>query len=162
MIAKRLLIAHLLVLLATSGIGLSANAQGEPERAAREEPERSENAAGGKGDAKLVARLEQIEAARRITRREAQKDAKAWVDGRAQRAKQHREALAELWGDVSGTIDGQARLRMHANRMARLNRLLDLAEQKADAKLVARVRTDIKKELARHALVMQAVRAGVP
>ena len=48
---------------------------------------------------------------------------------------------------------------MNADRMARLNRMLDLAEQKSDATLAARIHADITRELSRHAQAMQNLQA---
>src|SRR6187431_773727 len=90
-------------------------------------------------DRSLLRRLQELEGARRTERREGLKDPKAWEANRAQRASAHRQQLATLWGSVVGLIDGQARLRLHADRMARLNRMLDLAEQKNDKSLVATI-----------------------
>ena len=109
-------------------------------------------------DRSLLKRLQELEGARRTERREGLKDPKAWEEHRAQRATAHRQQLATLWGSVVGTIDGQARLRMHAERMARLNRMLDLAEQKHDSSLIATINADIASELARHVQAMQKLK----
>jgi hypothetical protein len=111
-------------------------------------------------DPHLWARLEEQEAARRGERNAALKDPDAWEANRPQRASAHRAQLAAFWGSIVGTLDGQARLRMHAERMARLNRILDLAQLKQDPALVARVQADIKRELMRHVQVMQALQAA--
>jgi hypothetical protein len=58
-----------------------------------------------------------------------------------------------------GTVDGQARLRLHADRMARLNRMLDLAEQKNQKLLITMINSDIAGELAHHVQAMQKVKA---
>jgi hypothetical protein len=110
-------------------------------------------------DGELVAKLQSIEASRRALRKEALKDAQSWAEQRAARASEHRRRIAELWGSVVGIIDAQASLRMNADRMARLNRMLDLAEAKGDAALVARLQVDVTRELTRHARAMQRVSA---
>jgi hypothetical protein len=131
----------------------------EPQRESAEAAPASANAAVAKTEAELVAHLQELEAARRKVREKAIKEVDAWAANRAVRAAQHRQQIAQLWGNVVGSIDAQAALRMNADRMARLNRMLDLAEQKADASLISRVRADITHELSRHARAMQKVRA---
>jgi len=154
------------VLVLLSAGGFARPALGEPEAAVpsategRPSERTDDSAASPKFDLKLLARLVELEVARRAARKEAQKDPKSWEENRAQRASAHRAELAALWGNVVGSIDGQARLRMHAERMARLNRILDLAEQKKDPALVTRIQTDIKRELARHAHAMQQLQVA--
>jgi hypothetical protein len=164
MIAKSCSIvgASALLSLATL-LGFAPSAAGQadaPERAGAGAPERAEPTPPGKLAPKLVARLEQLEQARRALRKAAQQDPKAWAEGRSARAKAHQEEIARLWGSVVGTIDAQAHLRLHAERMARLNRLLDLAEVQSNKSLVARVRADITRELVRHAQSMHGMSAG--
>lgn len=106
--------------------------------------------------AKFLARLSLLEGARRLNRAQEQADANAWTASRAERAAQHRKEIAELWGNVVYRIDGQANLRIHAERMSRLNRMLDLAQQAADQALIVRIRADITRELTRHAKSMQS------
>ena len=146
----------------TASAGFVHSAAGEPEEAPagddnRALPERTEAAPSTELDPHLLARLEQLEGARRAARVQGLEDPKAWADGRAERARRHRDEIAGLWGDVAFTVDAQARLRLHAERMSRLNRLLDLAEHGKDRVLIARVHKDIGRELARHARAMQAV-----
>jgi len=115
-------------------------------------------------DPSLLQRVQELEGARRTARQAGLKDPKAWEANRAQRASVHRQQLATLWGSVVDRIDGQARLRLHADRMARLNRMLDLAEQKGERPLSATIRADIAAELARHVRAMQQLKAeaGLP
>ena len=110
-------------------------------------------------DRSLLKRLQELEGARRTDRREGLEDPKAWEANRGQRASAHRQQLATLWGSVVGTVDGQARLRLHADRMARLNRMLDLAEQKNQKLLITMINSDIAGELAHHVQAMQKVKA---
>ena len=49
---------------------------------------------------------------------------------------------------------------MHADRMARLNRLLDLAQAKADDTLIGQIKADIGREITRYDRAMQVLRAG--
>lgn len=108
-------------------------------------------------EAALVAHLRALEAKRRKARSEALKEPESWARDRPARAAQHRQQLAEIWGNGVGSIDAQASLRMNADRMARLNRMLDLAEQERDAALIARLEADITRELTRHAHTMAQV-----
>jgi hypothetical protein len=150
--------------LLASGFAGSALAQpvgAEPSARAEEGQARIDDApiAAPALDRGLLKRLEELAGARRTARKEGLKDPKAWQASRAQRASAHRQQLAMLWGSVVSTIDGQARLRMHADRMARLNRMLDLAEQKNDSALSAAIDADIASELARHVQAMQTLKA---
>lgn len=122
--------------------------------------ERQEGAPPLPLDPAISARVRQAEATRRTAREAGAKDAAVWLAERTQRAARHRAELAELWGSVSGTLDGQARLRRHADRMARLNRMLDLAQQQPNEKLVQRIQADIRRELSLFDAAMQALRAG--
>jgi hypothetical protein len=114
-------------------------------------------------DPALRARLHQLEEQRQRDRKLAVKDPKIWNDGRPQRASQRRNEIASTWGNAVNTPEAQAELKTHADRMARLNRILDIANQKADAALAARAQTDIQTEVDRDARVMQIIRdkAGV-
>jgi hypothetical protein len=109
-------------------------------------------------DRSLLQRLQELEGARGTDRREGLKDSKAWEASRAERASAHRQQLALLWGSVVGTVDGQARLRMHADRMARLNRMLYLAEQQNQKALIAMINSDIASELTHQVQAMQKIR----
>lgn len=157
------------VLLALSATCFVRSALGDPEGApagseGRASQRVDDSPAAPALDPRLLIRLQQQEIARRAARKEALKDPKGWDDNRAQRASAHRARLAALWGNVVGTIDGQAHLRIHADRMARLNRMLDLAELKNDSRLVARIRLDISRELARDMQAMRQlqVASGMP
>jgi hypothetical protein len=148
-----LAVAWPLGLLVALGFPSAAAGDAEPARA------HTETASPGvslKSDA-LVAHLRELEVGRRAARTAALKEPQSWADNRPTRAAQHRQQLAELWGNVVGSIDAQASLRMNADRMARLNRMLDLAEQKQDAALSTRLQADLTRELARHAHAMQQV-----
>jgi hypothetical protein len=163
MIARSYWVAGAFALLACCGFVPAAAGEPEasPARADGEaEPERLETTSSARLDAKLLARLEQLQATHRAARNAGLKDPKAWSADRVARAARRRQEIAQVWGNVVGTIDGQAHLRIHAERMARLNRMLDLAEEKNDGPLSARVRADIKRELIRHARAMQATRAA--
>ncbi|HEY0465741.1 MAG TPA: hypothetical protein VGC79_16120 [Polyangiaceae bacterium] len=155
------------LLVALSASCFVRSALGDPDGTAPSESEgraaertNDSPAANPKVDPLLLARLQQLQTTRRAARKEALKDAKSWEEQRAERASAHRAQLAALWGAVVGSLDGQARLRTHAMRMASLNRMLDLAEQKSDAALVVRIQADIQRELTRHVQVMQELQAA--
>ncbi|HYP76991.1 MAG TPA: hypothetical protein VER12_13580 [Polyangiaceae bacterium] len=151
------------VALSVIGFGRLVFAQlpgAAPGPSAEEARARSDESPSASGlDRQQLQRVQELEAARRSTRANALEDEKGWEESRAQRASVHRQQLAALWGSVVGTIDGQARLRMNADRMARLNRMLDLAEQEKNAALSARIQADLARELARHVQAMQTVQA---
>ena len=112
-------------------------------------------------DATLVERLQQLQADHRKTREQALNDPKKWDEGRAQRADLDRAELARLWGNLVDNADAQARLRLHADHMARLNRMLDLAQASAQAALTERIQTAIRTESLQHAQNMQTLRAAL-
>lgn len=154
---------RLCVLTLLSGLGLASSARADPEgvgRAGQESPISGQEAVPAGVSPKLLARLALLESGRRLKRSQALADPAAWAAGRAERAAQRRREIAELWGNVVFRIDGQAKLRLHAERMSRLNRMLDLAEHGTDQALIARVRTDVTRELKRHAQSMQATIAA--
>jgi hypothetical protein len=112
-------------------------------------------------DATLLERLQQLQAEHRKTRDQALKDPKAWDEGRAQRAALDRAELAKIWSNLVDNADARARLRIHADHMARLNRMLDLAQAPGDAALMSRIQTAIQSELLQHAQNMQTLRAAL-
>jgi|GEM_PF-3357632 len=97
-------------------------------------------------------------------RKQAQTDSKAWNATRTQRAESHRTDVAQTWGSVTNHPDAQAELSLHADRMARLNRALDLAEAKGDTNQANQINDLINKEISRHANVMASIqaKAGTP
>ena len=159
--ARLFTLAFALLLVAASNQSSSAQAQAEnvPERELDAGAPAHPSAAEAKTDADRLAQLQSIEAARRVERAEALKDPQAWALNRPQRAAQHRREIAGFWGDFVGSVDAHAELRMHADRMARLNRMLDLAEHKADSVLTSRIHADVTRELSRHVNAMGKVRA---
>jgi hypothetical protein len=112
-------------------------------------------------DPAIAQRLSQQEAEHRKAREVGLKDPKAWAEQRGQRAAQHRAEIGQVWGALVDGPDAQARLRIHADRMARLNRMLDLAEHAHDSALAARLHKDIELAIVTHAQDMQTVRAAL-
>lgn len=109
-------------------------------------------------DPHLAERLRQSEEQRQRDRKAAIKDQKAWEASRASRAIQRRNEIASTWGNSVSNADAQAELKAHADRMARLDRILDIANQKGDTALASRCQTDIQNEIDRDARIMQAIR----
>ena len=142
-------------LILALGFPPTAAGDSEPERA-NAEPAPSAVAAV-KSEAQLVAHLQELETGRRKVRKIALQEPQSWALNRPIRAAQHRQQIAQLWGNIVGSIDAQASLRMHADRMARLNRMLDLAQEKKNEALISRLRADVTRELARHVRTMQQV-----
>ncbi|HEX3774724.1 MAG TPA: hypothetical protein VHV51_09690 [Polyangiaceae bacterium] len=110
-------------------------------------------------DPRLAERLHQAEEQRQKERMAAVKDAKAWNEGRNARAIARRDEIAKTWGNAVSSTEAQAELRTHADRMARLDRILDIANQKADNALAARCRADIQFEIDRDLHAMEELRA---
>jgi hypothetical protein len=160
---KHRALAGILALTAAAGLGgyaprATAQSTGKPDEAA---PAREDDTPSVVFDPSLVERLAQLQADHRKTRDQALKDPKAWEEGRAQRAALDRAELGKLWGNLVDSPDAQARLRMHADHMARLNRMLDLAQPSSDAALTQRIQTAIERELVQHAQNMQTLRAAL-
>jgi hypothetical protein len=152
----------LALLLSLYLLCLTASVRGQAgasQRPGEDSSARRDDVVSAQVSPQLVAKLALLEAGRRLNRGQAS-DAQAWAASRAQRAAQHRQEIAQVWGSVVNSIDGQAKLRLHAERMSRLNRMLDLAEHGADKVLVTRIRTDITRELTRHAKAMQVTVAA--
>lgn len=97
----------------------------------------------------------------RERRKAERKNEKAWREAREQRARDRRKELQTTWGqDVVNRPEARQELATHADRMARLDRLLDIAEDRGDAAMTAQVQSLIQREVARDALVMQQIRSG--
>jgi len=119
----------------------------------------------GQGEAKRYQEhLKQHQDAARASRKVARKDPKAWNDGRSLRAESHRREVTQTLGNVVDRPEVKAELATHADRMARLNRALDVAEDKGDSALVTRTNELIRRETTRDAQVIAAInaRAGAP
>jgi hypothetical protein len=114
-------------------------------------------------DPKIAERLHQLEEQRQRDRKAAVKDVKTWNDSRVKRAADHRNEIASTWGNLISNPQATAELKTHADRMARLNRILDIANQKVDNALASRCQADIQREVDRDAREMQEIRtrAGV-
>jgi hypothetical protein len=86
-----------------------------------------------------------------------------FLAARLERQQKHRMEIQRRWGPLLAAPGAFEELRLHARRMARLHRMLTLAERREDGdgpKLVARINALITKEDGRHDLAMQ--RLGPP
>ncbi len=104
--------------------------------------------------------LRQEQAAARARRMALLKDERRWEAERHIRAEEHRRMIALQWAHVSERPAARAELSIHADRMARLNRALDLAEASSDTPMIIRINDLIRRENARHARTMAAIQAG--
>lgn len=105
-------------------------------------------------------RLIQKQKELRDHRRDARKDEKTWQNNRPQRANDRRKEIEQTWGNnVVNRADARAELSTHADRMARLNRLLDISEDKGDTAMTSHVQNLISAEINRDARVMQDIRS---
>jgi hypothetical protein len=112
-------------------------------------------------EAQIRARVQAEQAQRFAQRQAARKDAHAWEASREQRGAQDRNETATTWGDIAEQADAKAELATHAERMAQLNRILDVANDQHNASLTARANAVIQREIARDIRVLQGVRARV-
>ncbi len=104
-----------------------------------------------------LRREHEADRARRLT---LLRDERRWETERHIRAEEHRRAIALEWAHVSARPAARAELSIHADRMARLNRALDVAESTSDTPMIVRINELIRRENARHARTMAAIQAG--
>jgi hypothetical protein len=104
------------------------------------------------------ARMQQREDQERAKREAARKNDAQWKADRTKRAEAWRSDMAGQWGNTLDMPEARTELNTHSDRMARLNRILDIAEDKKDATLTAHTKQVIQKEIARDAQVMQSLR----
>ena len=69
---------------------------------------------------------------------------------RKERRREHREEIKKAWGDIQGKPLVKAELKLHAWRMARLNRIRAIADAEGKTETVARVDKLMEKEKQRH------------
>jgi len=87
-----------------------------------------------------------------------------WESGRAAREEEHRRDLEAVWGaPFLLRPECRAELELHADRVARINRIIDIAEDTHNAALLAHAQRVLAREFARNARVMAdlRVRLGV-
>ncbi|MES1173154.1 MAG: hypothetical protein ABUL62_02405 [Myxococcales bacterium] len=127
-------------------------------RAAHEEHRDAEHQ---ETEAQIRARLQKEQQDERAKRQLAKKDTRTWDASREQRAAEARARVASTWGDLAEQPEAKAELATHAERMAQLNRILDVAQDQGDTALVARTNGVIQREIARDTRVLQGIRAKV-
>jgi hypothetical protein len=105
--------------------------------------------------ARMQARFDADRAKRDADRKDQQK----WKAEREQRADAWRNDMASTWGNTLDMPEARSELSLHADRMARLNRIIDVAQDKKDSALMAHARQVIQREIARDARVMAQYRS---
>jgi hypothetical protein len=107
------------------------------------------------------ARLQRIQDERLSQRQALRRDEHAWENSRAQRELEHRRQLEGVWGpQFLRRPEVRPELAINADREARLERMIDLAQDAHDAASEARARAILAREYARHARAMAALRAN--
>jgi hypothetical protein len=107
------------------------------------------------------ARLQRFQDDRLAQRQALRHDERGWENSRMQRAEEHRRQLEGLWGpQFLRRPEVTPELAMNADREARLDRMIDLAQDAHDAASEARARAILAREFARHARAMAALRAN--
>jgi len=172
----RTMIAMFVVAAASVGLSATANAQPrpapplgvrpapptgvDPREARREEAEhRDAQLQHQETEAQIRDRLLRQQQLDRAQRQAARRDARAWDAAREQRAAEARSQLSATWGSLAEQPDAKVELATHAERMAQLNRILDVAQDKGDTALASRCNSVIQREIARDARILQAIRA---
>jgi hypothetical protein len=131
----------------------------DPHDARRDAHEEHKGAADNREtEEQLRMRMQKQHEAELAQRRIARRDAKAWASNRSQRDADARAQIGSTWGDLAQRPEGRAELATHAERMAQLNRILDVAQDKGDAALVAHTKLVMQHEIARDARVLQSLR----
>ena len=110
-------------------------------------------------EAQIRDRLLKQQQLQRTQRQAARKDTRAWDAAREQRAAEARNQVNATWGNLADQPEAKAELATHAERMAQLNRILDVAQDKGDTALAARTNAVIQREIARDTRVLQGIRA---
>ena len=110
-------------------------------------------------EAQIRDRLLKQQQLERAQRQAARKDTRAWDAAREQRAAEARNQVNATWGNLSDQPEAKAELATHAERMAQLNRILDVAQDKGDTALAAKTNAVIQREIARDTRVLQGIRA---
>jgi hypothetical protein len=110
--------------------------------------------------AAIAARNQAQEDQRDRERRERIRNEREWEASREARAEAHRREIAERWAAIAIRAEARAELQLHAERMAHLSRILDVAFESHDDSLVAHCRRVIQREIARNARAMARIEAG--
>jgi hypothetical protein len=107
-----------------------------------------------------AGKLQKIEDDRRAKRGDERRDQKHWEEGREAREAEHRKQLENVWGqEFLQRPECKEELALNAERVARLDRIIDIAEDTHNAAMLARARAILAREFRRHARVMAELRA---
>ena len=97
-------------------------------------------------------------AERKEDRAEVREAWKKLKETRKERRKERREEIKKLWGDLSDKPAARAELRVHAWRVARLNRMRTIAKAEGKDAMVTRIDGLLEKEKARHKKKMEQLK----
>ncbi|MGO9838180.1 MAG: hypothetical protein ACLP1X_28695 [Polyangiaceae bacterium] len=104
-------------------------------------------------------RLQKLNDDRLLRRAAERRDMHAWEAGRAARELEHRRDLEGVWGPAFlSRPECRAELELHAERLARLHRIIDLAEDQHATALLEHARAVLNHEIARNARAMSDIR----
>lgn len=107
-----------------------------------------------------AAKLQRVEDDLRRKRAEQRKDAHAWEANRSAREEDRRHQLEGVWGaPFLSRAEVRTELELHAERVARIERIIDIAEDTHNAALLAHAQRVLGREFARNARVMADLRA---
>ncbi len=100
----------------------------------------------------------------RQDRRDDRQDARKqrhddWVAKREDRREGRRAELRTKWGDILDRPAASAELRIHGRRVARLDRIVFVAETEGKTEVAVKTKALLDRERARHEQRMQAIRA---
>jgi len=106
-----------------------------------------------------AVRLQRVYDERAAMRAQQRHDVRAWEAGRAAREMEYRRDLTGVWGyPFLSRPECRAELEIHADRLARLNRIIDLAEDQHNEALLEHARAVRNREIARDARVLGDLR----
>ena len=105
--------------------------------------------------------IDQCLAQRERERRDKIRNEAQWEASQEARAAAHRREVVEHWGAIASRAEARAELQVHADRMARLNRILDLAVDSRDDDLASHCRRVIQREVVRNARAMAKIETEV-
>ena len=83
----------------------------------------------------------------------------AWVEKRSERRDARREEVKKRWGNLVEKPAGRAELRKHARRVARLERIIFVADATEKPKVSENAKALLEKERTRHQARMEALKS---
>ncbi len=101
--------------------------------------------------------MQALEDQREQERRAKIQNRAAWEANEEARAAEHRREVADHWRAVAVRAEAREELATHAERMAHLSRILDIAVDSHDIDLMAHARRVIQREIARNARAMARI-----